>query len=312
MNNIYMLDKQTLGNKIVLNKEIISKITNLIPPYKETFLDMHEKEFMKIEVIFKKNEDKGLKSLQSYKTKRSKILDFLNYLSDKKINNNLLSKDILEDYFLEYLGEEAPDTFESRTSFINSFMHEYPGIFSPKLDVADLRTLTKEIEYEKKPAQPLELLQIDNIRQYYSNNKYNLFIFDMFYKYKATFQDLKKCTYKSYNEEINILRIGTKIIKIDNETRDKIIKLKENKHFNSGKSVYYILKEMEEELQNEGIIKTSFRRKDIIETRKKVTFLKCPECGDEFEATSDNWVIKQHYPEGKMWIVCKQNCSKEM
>lgn len=305
-NEYQILANEVIEGKLVSNKETIDGIKSMTETHRINFMKYHTDKIKEI-----RTNGNALKNLQSYKTVRSKVKDFLLYCSKKYIKPSDVSLDVMENYFLEYINEEAGDTFETRVSFIQSFINNYPESYTQQPNLSEIRSLSEYIEFEKQPAKALSSKQVEDIRSFFNNRPFELFIFEFLFNLEFTLTELKKYNYNDFDEESQTITLGKKTKKVDAWISNLIDLNKSNIKINSKKDLRSYLKKIEKELVENKIIDNHLRPIDIKETRKKLTSMTCPECGETYPATSEYWVLKQYQDNERLWLVCMQNCSKE-
>lgn len=81
-----------------------------------------------------------------FKTRRSKIIDFLSsdFIGDISINN--ISQEIIENYFMSYLGRESDNTYNARYSYIKTFLEYFSQKMANRLEFEGLRLKKNEVK----------------------------------------------------------------------------------------------------------------------------------------------------------------------
>ena len=117
--------------------------------------------------------------------------------------------------------------------------------------------------------------------------------------------------YNSYSDRIDYLYIfANRIITIEGYSQkvpDSIIRniltLYTQRKLNKLPHVNQFVSNLKPFFEKIGF--ENFKAKDITETKKKL-LLRCPQCGNEFEAIIDNWCAIQYAENGKLWIICRE------
>ncbi len=287
------LEKEVFNNKRVSNSGTIENIKEINETNRLFFIKYHD---LMMSNVTDDNE------LQSYKVRRSKIIDFL-IKTDEELPN--IDQNKFNEYINYYYEKEKKTNTKNRINYITDFLNRYN-----KNEIIDEFEINKAdiSDNMDNSSMPLNSKEIEDLRHHcLSNEKYfELFIFEMLYENKIKYEELKKCSINNYSLEKKSFNIEKKSIFVSDRISKIVEKLVKNKYVNDFDLLgnRTIIK-MKEDLIRNGIRKESFKRKDIIDSHRK-TFMRCPECGDKYEGTIGYWVVKQYYDGGDMWIVCKK------
>ena len=244
----------------------------------------------------------------TFKTRRSKIIDFLSSAIIGEISLENISQEMIENYFMSYLGHESDSTYNARYSYIKTFLEYFSDRIVNQLEFDGLRLKKDEIiESELYVRRSLTAQQVALCQNEYKNDLRKLYIFEMFYYTTFNKEDLKKITYSDFDIIDSSITFNGKKEYVPDKLVDIIEKLKNAPILTRTYDVDHIIEQMKEELKKFGI--TNFKPKDLIETRKAV-YWKCPQCGSKYEAIVDNWCAKQYTIDGNLWIVCRRNCGR--
>lgn len=244
----------------------------------------------------------------SIKGIRSKILDFL--LSTELSNNSLaqINDDVIDDYFMNIYksNSERQSTYISRINYISGFFGFLfsQNYISHQFNFGKYRNLQFN---EERPSnnhkQSLTARQISEFYNSYSDRIDYLYIFEM--KYYTSFNDRQ-----IQNISIENVDIANRIITIEGYSQkvpDSIIRniltLYNQRKLNKLPHVNQFVSNLKPFFAKIGF--ENFKAKDITETKDKL-LLRCPQCGNEFEAIIDNWCAIQYAENGKLWIICRE------
>lgn len=288
------LRQAKLKGRIVNSEDSIKKIKTLSEWHRKMFIEYFEAT------------STGKLSLSSFKSFRYPILGFL--LQDN-INNkffNELTQDDIDDFLISKGENVELTTLNNNKNALKNYLDFYAKnlTFSPKY--LDIRR--DEINLKNKVS-PLSSEKLEDIRNIIKDEPYLRFIFELAYENGVRFEDSKEYCKKNYDEKAGVFTSTTgELIKISDKLKCIIDDIKYTDEF---KNPYYKQGFSKEKLYA-VLKKAGFGRQikssDVNVTFKKNTSFKCPECGGYYEATADNWVIKQYHQDGQMWIVCKEKC----
>lgn len=289
--------------KIVTGKPTITKMKLINPLNREILINFHH-HYMG---LIKTHQEK----LSNYKNYRSKIIGFL---LDKEINQKSIieiEQSDIERYFSNRIDEDnKPDTYNSRMPFVQKYFDfcEDQLVHSINFNSIKRYSLTEIEEQRENYAIPLSLKDIDAIRKVFKEQPLELFVFEMLYHTNANIEDLRQCNIKNFDLDSHSFTLRSKIIIVPESLLPIIDMVKDDsEYFNSDRDYNELIRVMKSKLAIKGLRHQSFKPIDIRKTREEVSFLKCPECPNSYEAVAENWVIKQYSKEGEKWIVCK-NC----
>ena len=126
------------------------------------------------------------------------------------------------------------------------------------------------------------------------------------------FEDLKKYNKSTFlQDENSFISPSKKKIHLSKKLQLTVNEIIETDEF--ANPIYrhgYSIEKFRELLTENNIARHNIESRDINESYNKNLSFKCPECGKYYEATAENWIIKQYHQDGNMWIVCKEVCGK--
>lgn len=253
--------------------------------------------------------DSGNMKIGIFKTRRSKIIDFL--LSDviKDVNITQLSQEMIENYFLKDLGNQGDNTYNTRISYIKTFLEFFSDRMENELEINGLRLKKDEVvESELYVKKSLTAKQVALCRNEYKNELKKLYIFEMFYYTQFNKEELKKITYSDFDIIDSSISFQEKKAYVPNNLANIIEQLKDDPILTRNYDFDYLIEQMKEELKKYEIM--NFKPKDLTETRNAV-YWRCPQCGSEYEAVVGNWCAKQYTEDGDLWIVCREKCGRD-
>lgn len=245
-------------------------------------------------------EDK-LNTFHTYKYHILRLLEHIN-----KINfPELLQSDI--NNYMESQKNKKP-------SYVNNIQYAIKNYFD---FYADRLSFTPEYIFKDDDSAlinkklPLTCKELENIRSIISrgNMDYLQYIFELAYENGIRFEESR------YYSEINYDHINGRFkspngeyIVLSKRLKEIIEKIKDTEEF---KNPYYkqgfSKSKLYDALKNNGFGR-AIKSSDVTTSFKEKTSFKCPSCGGIYESTAVNWVIKQYYDNGELWIVCKENC----
>lgn len=285
---------EKIDGQQIFDKKLIPKINDINEYNRELYVEYH-------------NYFLSDGSLSSYKNYRSKIFNFLtdNHIKRKKLYE--ITQEDLENYFLEHIYIDKATTFNSRVNYISDFFKFHKDKLRIELVFNKLLSNKAEIEKDKNNVSvPLTSEQIEFYRQRYYIQPIKLFLFEMVYYTGISLKDFRALNYGLFNKEQGefILK-NNKRIKVPLHLIPIVERLKNEWFFNANKDYAELINEIKKELREDGIVE-NFKYSDIIKTAEETAFIKCPECGEKFEAIANNWCVKQYYASGQHWIVCRK------
>lgn len=294
------LYKQWQSEKIdeqpMFNKSLIKKFNNMNEYNRELYVEYHN--------YFLKESDRNP---TSYKTYRSKLINFLTNENIRQKKLYELTQIDLDNYFAEYMLEDKQSTFNSRVGYIKDFVKIHKDKLIIELDFDKYLTTKNEIEEDMdNVAVPLNSEEIELYREIYYSQPIKLFLFEMIYYTNISLKDLRLLNYNLYNKKEGafILKNG-KEFKVPTQLSPLVERLKDESFFNSNKNYILLINEIKKDLRDNGILE-NFKYSNITKTTEESAFINCPECNEKFEAIVDNWCAKQYYEGGNNWIVCRR------
>lgn len=251
----------------------------------------------------------NMKKIGTFKTIRSKIIDFLSSDVIKDVNIIQLSQELIEDYFISFLRQESDNTYNARLSYIKRFIEFFSDRMENELDFICLRLKKDEIvESELYVKKSLTAQQIALCRNEYKDDLKKLYIFEMFYYTQFNKEELKNITYSDFDIIDSSISFQGKKAYVPKNLANIIEQLKDDPILSRSYDFDYLIEQMKEELKKYEIM--NFKPKDLTETRNAV-YWRCPQCGSEYEAVVGNWCAKQYTEDGDLWIVCREKCGRD-
>ena len=220
----------------------------------------------------------------------------------------------------EYIQIHIDNNFSENTinaviSAISGFrkylIDHHPDIFGEKfLDgLLDL----KEYNGEKKniPYQPLNLVQLNHTKEFIKQNVRARYIFEIIYQMKISKKDIEICSPKYADKDRMVFVVENKVIKYNEIIKNLLYKLEEDPKITDEFSiamVNYWIKKIEKHLKDKGVynINKKLSYLDISKTHEAF-FIKCPNCGNEYESVSNNWALAKLEGVEELFLMCA-NC----
>lgn len=127
----------------------------------------------------------------------------------------------------------------------------------------------------------------------------------MIYRYGLSREELAKCNINTYNKDLGVFDIGTKVIKLDEEMRKLIEDNKKVLNSLTSTGLHYQIRKLGE------LINKKMNESIIIASRKQ-NFFKCPICKKEYENLGKYWALIQYEEDvyHNKLIVCRE-CALE-
>lgn len=252
---------------------------------------------------------------KSFKTYRSKHLDLLKYISSIGCDLLNITQEIVEDYFAMYSHEDI-DTTNTRVYYIKKLFK----FFNIEIDIE--KYIVKDNQNEDKMPR-IKAEEFSKARFFYrkirsstpvDSDKYivatkKLFVLEMFF-----YTPLRKEYVGDFFRE-------------QGSYDDKHIYF-HSKKYPVPKSLISLIKEMRESdglydtLDVEtmvGHMKIDLAKYNMgnlsskgAEKTTKTIFWTCPQCGEKYLAIADNWCVMQYTSGGEHWVVCRDNCAKNI
>lgn len=288
------LREARIDDQIVNSELTIKKIKNLNEWHRVLFMEYFDSTY------------KGIITMGTFKTFRAGILVFL--LQDK-INTKQFS-DITQIDIDDYISSKLDTMKENGVKHTINSLKSYFAFHQKYLTFTPVY-----IELDRTPSDidnailPLSCKEIELIREVIRNKPMLEFIFELAYESGIRFEDSKKFCKSRYNEENGTFNISkNEKIEVSDKIKKIIDKIKDREEFVDPRYKQgFTLDKLKELLDNKGFNRT-IKSSDVNKAFEKKTSFECPECGKRYEATAENWVIKQYYENGDMWIVCKKRC----
>ena len=281
--------------------DIIRKINNLNEWHRKMLMEYYDS-FIEEQKI------------STFRTHRHPILEFL---LQKNINSKFASEitqEDVDDFLMGKMGNDKKiemTTLENNQNALKSYFVFHEKHLSFKPVYMEIKTEEKSL---KNKVFPLTCEELENIRHIIKNQPpYIRYIFELAYENGIRFENSREYNMKNYDEEkrVFISAVGQEIVL--SEKLQQIIKSIKNTEefkdpfYKQGFSKYVLY----EILKNNGFAR-KIKSSDVNETLKRNTSFKCPGCGNIYEATAENWIIKQYHEDGQLWIVCKTKCGEKV
>ena len=233
---------------------------------------------------------------------------------EKKPFNLFTNYDVSE--YIETMIDNKFGTnkINSIISNINSFkkflIEQHSDIFSEHLlnDLLELKMDIPEKKYIKN--QPLNLVQLNYTKEFIKQDIRAEYIFEIFYQLKIQKQDIEICSPKYANKENMTFKRKNKTINYNNKIQELLIKIEKFSDFKDSYSipmVNYYLDKIEQYLRIKGLynVDKKLNYLDIAKTHEAF-FIKCPNCGNEFESVSTNWALAKVDFGDNLFLVCSK------
>ena len=252
------------------------------------------------------------RSQESVNQYKSAIMNFLAAPQIRSVKLQDITHSLIEEYIIRFYDNNSADnSLNSKVRYIKKlFELEAPA----SLETVDWNALTvkaNEIE-TKNQAQVLNAEQISKCRDIYSRDLRKRYIFEMMLQTSVkdnTIAHFKIASLiESEDDSGKHYAIAESKKRIETIPRylGKLILEMEMQH-KHGFDLKTYVEQMKDDLRPFGI--ENFKRSDLKSTREK-KFFTCPQCGNKYEATEDNWCLKRFVEGQDFWIVCKERCSK--
>lgn len=243
----------------------------------------------------------------SFRQRRSKVLDFLLYLDENKINFQSVTQKSMDIYFEKCRQKkEADNTIISRVNYLKSMFDFYKGTVENEIDFDKYRISKTEIK-KKNPMKSLTIKQLEACRELYRDDMEKQYVIEMLYETEFTDGDLVELTYDKFDIVDRSFNFNGKKVMISQQLANIIEKVKNTKIFTNKYYVMTLLEHIKNDLENIDI--ANINPQDLKKTRKNMMFM-CPQCNKRYEAVVENWCAKQYRKEGSFWIVCR-SCGEE-
>ena len=302
------LEDERIDDKIVSGTKTINRIKQLSESNRAIFIEYHS--FWMDEI------SKGKKKFTSYGNYRTAAIDLLEYLTQHKLTLNDLTQNILDEFYFSFQDTTKKEVkTNNKNAFVNLFLETFADRIITELDFNKMRFSSKSVIDAQESTEPLNSEEVDQIKLYLMERIYDRLIFELSYKNDLTIAQIMKISWKNYDEDSHNFYIDEKLISLDSELINLIHSKKDDlsffREFRNETDFKKYIADLSKELQRNKKLKRMITWKNISMAKSIMTYIKCPHCGESFEAVSENWVIRQYDLRGKMWIVCKENCSKE-
>lgn len=289
------------NGKRINSEDIIKRINKLNEWHRKMFIEYYDS-FLKEQKI------------STFRTHRHPILEFL---LQEKINAKFLSEitqNDLDDFLMNKMDNDKKiemTTVDNNQSALKSYFafHEKHLRFTPVY--IEIKSEEKNL---KNKVMPLTCEELENIRNIIKNEPpYIQFIFEFAYENGIRLENSRDYNMKNYDEENSrFISAAGEHIEISDRLKGIVERIKDTEEFRNP----YYKQGFSKLVLYEILKKNGFERKikssDVNETLKRSTTLKCPGCGNVYEATAENWIIKQYHEGGQLWIVCKEKCGERL
>lgn len=252
----------------------------------------------------------------SFKSMRSKQLNFLKYISKHNICLTEITQENIDGYFELYSNQDIQTT-NSRASYLKNFL----AYFSLNNDIDLDKYINKSARSEAKMPiiKAKELSEAKNyyrkIRDRENHNSLNyivatkkLFVLEMFFYTTLSEKNISK--YFRGNRKVigNALEFNNKLYSVPTSLIDLIIEMNANPE-------KYDTLDMKTAVENIKADLDSFNMRNLsskgAEKTNEIIFWTCPQCGKKYLAVAENWCVKQYTSNGENWIVCRETCEHE-
>lgn len=243
----------------------------------------------------------------AFRQRRSKVLDFLLYLNENKIEFISVTQQNMDAYFEKCRQKkEADNNIIARVNYLKNMFDFYSSSIKNKIDFDKYRISKSKIKM-KNPMKSLTIKQLEQCRNFYCNDMEKLYIIEMLYETGFTDGDLVELTYDKFDVVNRSVELNGKKVVVSQNLANIIEKVKNTKVFTNKYYVMTLLEHIKDDLVNIDI--ENINPQDLKKTRKNMMFM-CPQCNKEYEAVVENWCAKQYRKEGNFWIVCR-SCGEE-
>lgn len=197
-------------------------------------------------------------------------------------------------------------------SNINTFkkflIEKHPDVFNENLlkDLLELKMGKPEKKYID--TQPLNLVQLNYAKEYIKSNIRTEYIFEILYQLNIRKQDFEICLPQYANRENMIFKKKDKIIKYNSKIQELLSKINTVSNFKATFSMIPDhLTKIEQYLKIKGVYNENrtLTYFDISKTHEAY-FIKCPNCGIEYENISSNWALAKVDFSNNYYLVCSK------
>jgi hypothetical protein len=204
-------------------------------------------------------------------------------------------------------GTNRIDAIISNLSGFKKYLIEkHPDIFSDSLlnDLYELKMGKPEKKYSD--AQALNLIQLSYTKEFIKNNIRTEYIFEIFYQLNIRKQDIHICTPENADRKNMVFRKNGTTIKYNNTIQRLLSKIDQIPDF---KATYSMVTDhfsrIEDYLKIKGVFSNNRKLSylDIAKTHEAF-FIKCPNCGVEYENISSNWSLAKVNFSEEYYLVC--------
>lgn len=273
--------------KELLNEFIEENNQNWINEYKtETNLDKGYYQALENFFKFKKYEKKPFNLFTT-----TDVSDYIEIMIDNSYSENRI------------------DAIISNISSFKKFVVEkHPEIFSAYhlKDLPNLKIGNPEKKY--KDSQSLNLVQLNHIKEFIKSDIRTEYIFEIFYQLNIQKRDIEVCSPKYADQQYKSFKKRDKVIRYNDKIQELLTKIEKYPKFKATYTmVNYHFNKIEQYLKAKGVydLDRKLNYLDISKTHESY-FLKCPNCGSEYENISVNWVLAKVDFCDDFYIVCSK------
>lgn len=181
-------------------------------------------------------------------------------------------------------------------------------------NINTIDNLIVPIDRDARKAVPLSIDEIISIRYALRNDYNRAYVFEMFYQYGLSLDEMVLCTDKTYDHITKIFHLtngktirATSIIQDIIEKRPKVLNPMTKYGYKKRNAYQNNINDIGEKI---GRQLTWY---DLIETRATY-FFSCHMCNERFEGIPENWALRQYEKDiyKTKWIVCQSCATNEI
>lgn len=255
------------------------------------------------------DEKKSLKTIDQYK---GVIINFMEF------NNNYDINTITIDKVKEFVYQSKSASRKNLKIYAIRRLIEIVSIdkeFSFNIDQINGLIIPKpEVDRDTRKAVPLSIKEIIKIRYALRNDYNRLYVFEMFYQYGLTLDEMVLCTDKTYDYTTKTFKLPhgknihvNKIIQDIIEKRPKVLNPQTKYGYKKRNAYQNNIYDIGEKLGRQ------LTWHDITDTRGTY-FFRCHMCNEIYEGIPENWALREYEEDlyKIKWIVCSSCATKEI
>lgn len=255
--------------------------------------------------------DDYIKNTNYNKVYYRSLENFFRYVNFENKHFNFFTEKDIQEYIEimldnNYAISKIDYTISNISSFRSYLIEKYPEFFSEKFlsNLNDLKLGIPEKKYAE--SKPLNLIQLNSVKQFIKSNIKTEYIFEIFYQLGIEKKDFNVCIPKNANLKNKYFKNKEKEIIFNEKIMNLLEAIAKLDDFKiTPYMVNYHLKKIEEDLKSKGLLTSdeTLTYNDIIKTHE-MFFIKCPNCRKKIEMVSHNWVLAKPETSKNLYLVC--------